>query len=177
MWKTKAEAVLPALSQLLNTVLKPGHYNTVWKSSAQTLQDLDGLLYMKYLPRYSGRGRTELKWIYTVWKKLNSQLWEVVSVPSTYKSPDTSLVTQRLSGSFQSCNLVLSPKRHAQGLPRHNLLTKSCLSIMSGATKQMRKKIILTLKSHATFRVHWIMSTVCHSFLTASQKLSTTGKQ
>lgn len=60
MRKTKAEAVLPALSQLLNSVLKPGHYNAVWKSPAQTLQDLGGLLYVKYLPRYSGRGRTEL---------------------------------------------------------------------------------------------------------------------
>lgn len=137
MWKAKAEA------GCLCFQLRPGcstqrsnqaAITPLWKSSDQTPQDLTDL-YVKYLPRYSGRGRTELKQIYTVQNILNSQIWEVVSISSTYKSPDISLVRQWLSGSFQSFNSVLCPKWHVQGLPRHDLLPKSCLSTMSGATK------------------------------------------
>lgn len=63
---------LPALSQLLDTVLKPGRYNTVLKVIISNPSGPD--LYMKYLPRYSGRGRTELKQVYTVQNILNSQI-------------------------------------------------------------------------------------------------------
>lgn len=116
---------LPALSQLLDTVLKPGRYNTVLKVIISNPSGPD--LYMKYLPRYSGRGRTELKQVYTVQNILNSQIWEAISISSTHKRPDASLVRWWLSGSFQSCNSVPSPRWHVQGLPRHNLLPKSCL--------------------------------------------------